>query len=668
MPLQLSISLLASSRPESLERCLDSLRPLLMQVPSELIIVFTGTDTAVHEIASRYTDQILPFEWCDDFSAARNVGLKIAKGEWFLYIDDDEWFEDISEIRDFFLSGEYHYFGSASYIQRNYMDWSGTSYINYRAFRMSRIVPDICFQNPIHEDLEPMSEPCRYFNAYVHHYGYVSNKYGSSELTKKTSRNIPMLLKDINEHPSNIKNYLQVIQEYIAVKDWESAEKYCQKAYSFCSGIGAYKPWIQANLASILFEKGDEKKAKHEISQMLKKEHPCELVRLVFYHILVKINAKQNNFKETIHFGLEFEHLLHHMEDNPELWEQQQYGTLNRQKIENPERLSSARICCIQAALEIDAVEKADYFLRLLPWGHEYQIQGYYPLFDEWKEKYSTLFSRLLENLPYNSPYLLLQKILRHEDNDSKKELLAEYTETSKNIYLQLQIIKEVFRTKSDFSIVANRMDLDTWKRCIGELLEQLSQTEADALKKIAEPLIDSHPLQSLWLLKLLLEKKLIQGQYPLYKLTTLLEEYCNTTIYFYEEQYHKNMFRDKNRHLLPKDYQFVFLASTSLEKIKKKEFPEAIRLLHSALSFRPDMTGVVNEVIRQMKNQVDDPAQDAVSEYHSLAIQLKTAIKSLINQGMYQEAVSVLPQLAALLPEDLELLRIRQNLLRRMT
>ena len=104
MNIQLSISLLASNRAASLERCLDSLRPLLMQVPSELIIVFTGTDEKVKEIASRYTDKVLPFTWCDNFSAARNVGLWAAKGEWFMYIDDDEWFEDVTEIRDFFLS------------------------------------------------------------------------------------------------------------------------------------------------------------------------------------------------------------------------------------------------------------------------------------------------------------------------------------------------------------------------------------------------------------------------------------------------------------------------------------------------------------------------------------------------------------------------------------
>ena len=60
MKLPLTISLLASSRIRSLERCLDSLKPLLQTVPAELIVVFTGTDDGVRQVAERYTDQIVP--------------------------------------------------------------------------------------------------------------------------------------------------------------------------------------------------------------------------------------------------------------------------------------------------------------------------------------------------------------------------------------------------------------------------------------------------------------------------------------------------------------------------------------------------------------------------------------------------------------------------------
>ena len=81
----LTISLLCSGRKNTTKKCLDSLKPIMEQVSSELIIVDTGCDEKTRELLSEYTDQVIPFTWCNDFAKARNVGLKAAKGEWFLY-------------------------------------------------------------------------------------------------------------------------------------------------------------------------------------------------------------------------------------------------------------------------------------------------------------------------------------------------------------------------------------------------------------------------------------------------------------------------------------------------------------------------------------------------------------------------------------------------------
>ena len=90
-----TISLLVSNRKDTIRKCLDSIRPLLEAVPSELIVVDTvgpkNSDGSL-EIAKEYTEKIVHFDWCNDFAAARNAGLKHAKGEWFLFIDDDECF------------------------------------------------------------------------------------------------------------------------------------------------------------------------------------------------------------------------------------------------------------------------------------------------------------------------------------------------------------------------------------------------------------------------------------------------------------------------------------------------------------------------------------------------------------------------------------------------
>ena len=75
MKIQLTISLLVSDRMETLGRCLASLKPLLRELDSELIVVYTGKDPDTLALAKRYTSHIIPFTWCNDFSKARNAGL-----------------------------------------------------------------------------------------------------------------------------------------------------------------------------------------------------------------------------------------------------------------------------------------------------------------------------------------------------------------------------------------------------------------------------------------------------------------------------------------------------------------------------------------------------------------------------------------------------------------
>lgn len=101
---------------------------------------------------------------------------------------------------------------------------------------------------------------------------------------------------------------------------------------------------------------------------------------------------------------------------------------------------------------------------------------------------------------------------------------------------------------------------------------------------------------------------------------------------------------------------------------MKKQELPEAVRLFRTALKYRPSMTGVIRDVIRQMAVKVENPGQNAGNEFFVLAEQMKETLRGMIADGQYTEALSVIMQLSSLLPEDLELLRIRQNVLSQLS
>lgn len=214
----LSISMLISGRDE-MEKSLNSLLYFKNAFPTEIILVDTGCNEKQRALAEQYADKIINFTWCNDFGAARNAGLKKAQGEWFMYLDDDEWFENPQEIISFFTTGEYRKYNSASYIVRNYMDPNGNNYIDSYPSRMVKLNSSIHFVGRIHEFLTPFCEPRKEFNDFVHHYGYVYKN--EQEHVKHVWRNIEPLLVIRKEYPGDPRWIMQLDQEYFSAYDYE---------------------------------------------------------------------------------------------------------------------------------------------------------------------------------------------------------------------------------------------------------------------------------------------------------------------------------------------------------------------------------------------------------------------------------------------------------------
>lgn len=227
----LSISILISGRKE-MRQCLESLSPFLKKLSCELILVDTGCNEEQLAIAREYTDIIVPFTWCKDFSAARNAGLKRARGEWFLYLDDDEWFEDPTEIVDFFLTGEYREYECARYYQRNYTSRLGEKkpYVDNVVLRMVKLTPETRFHGIIHEFLTPTCLPIKDFGTWVEHYGYIFEN--DADQYRHVERNASLLWKQLELEPDSLRWYTQLIQEYMGIKEYERVLELCGRAFA----------------------------------------------------------------------------------------------------------------------------------------------------------------------------------------------------------------------------------------------------------------------------------------------------------------------------------------------------------------------------------------------------------------------------------------------------
>lgn len=244
----LSISILMSGREETAEKCIDSLSRLRERVPCELILTDTGCSPQLRSRLEARADKMLTFEWCNDFAAARNAGLLAATGKWFMFMDDDEWFEDTSELEQFFLSGEYVSYDSAHYVVRNYADYEGKKWMDTSIARMVRRLPETRFRYPIHEILFPIPAPSKILHDYVHHYGYVLTDV--EEQKRKTERNLKLLTPALEKDPSCIHYWLQAAGEYAYWDRWEEAVNTAEQ------GILHYDPQREdnANFVQGLYE------------------------------------------------------------------------------------------------------------------------------------------------------------------------------------------------------------------------------------------------------------------------------------------------------------------------------------------------------------------------------------------------------------------------------
>ncbi len=688
MYIALTISLLASNRTASLERCLDSIKPLLVKIPCELIIVLTNTDADVKKIAENYTPQLIPFKWCNDFSAARNIGLKSAQGEWFLYIDDDEWFDDVDEICQFFLSGEYRHYNSAHYIQRNYQNWEGTKYSDFSAFRMIKRISASHFQGEIHEELTPRIAPCKYFQTFVHHYGYVTDSANSP----KAFRNIPMLLQSIERHPKQIKNYLQIAKEFGLEGNWKAAEKYCRIGLDICqkSKDSYSMGWLQAYLAYLTGKAPGKTPAIQEIINILNEESPSELVRLILYQQLIYLYFEAQESEQVVRYGWKFENLLDEMDSQAYLWKEQSYGEFCENYVKNPERLYGTRTACVASALELQEQKSAAYFLKRFPWDTEEILGRYYSDFEKWKTKYAAPYVQILFeilqdimisfNIPevsciYKYPdiqipiYLLLQKSLdslSKEINTDGLNLFIYCILHTDNAFLQQQLFKEGIRHQINVMPLAEKMDLDTWNICTAKAIKELSYDLNNQLCICEAELHEKYYLHSLCLKRRRLEQKLNKGFLRWPKLIETLEEYCLCTLDFYRGLYRKDLLCEERIGLLPCEIRFSMTALNALEKLKQEKMAEAVRLFGDGIHIYPDMTGVITEVFRQTARRMDNPMLHAGNEFLQLAEKMKETLKILMDANQTSQASEILAQLLPLMPEDLELIWTNQELIRR--
>ncbi|RRF96335.1 MAG: glycosyltransferase [Lachnospiraceae bacterium] len=367
----LSISMLCNGKHKTeTKKTLESLKTIISRIPSELIIVDTGCDDEMKEIIGKYADKVVPFKWCDDFAKARNAGLKQCSGEWFMFIDDDEWFENTDELVSFFTSGEYKKYYQASYIIRNYFDTAGKDYDDFWGARLCKLTDETHFTGIIHEYITPLIGECKMIHSFVHHYGYAyTNK---EEHLAKARRNIKPLLRMIKENPGDIHWRSQLAQEYIAVRDSSKLLDLCDKTLKMLDGID--NPEINRLRGDFYFGKVwadnelfDYDQTIEDFNVYRKDRRNNDICNASLYFSAVFAFFKKKDFKHAINYSHRYMELYLAWKDLPDLSEKlNSNGSLTTRDVFNSRKVAQLIAFLICSGIEIGEADDLHRYFKYL--------------------------------------------------------------------------------------------------------------------------------------------------------------------------------------------------------------------------------------------------------------------------------------------------------------
>jgi|GEM_PF-3469408 len=224
----LSIGMIVKNGEKYLRDCLVSVQPILAQLDAELIICDTGSEDSTMSISKEFTNNVYKTDWQEDFSKARQETLARANGTWYMYVDADEIFEDVTDIIEFFKSGVHENYGMASVILKNAtFGVDESNYPKKDTIRLYKLNANSRWVGNVYEYMENVTPPVKRLQSCVLHHGFFYEC--AEERQAKFEKNTQMLLKSRENDSNNARAILHLVYEHKADSRNKQALEYAKQ-------------------------------------------------------------------------------------------------------------------------------------------------------------------------------------------------------------------------------------------------------------------------------------------------------------------------------------------------------------------------------------------------------------------------------------------------------
>ena len=208
---RLSACLIVRDELASLGACLDSISALA----DEIVIVDTGSTDGTLAVVEQRATRFARVTWSDDFSAARNASLDLARGEWVLVIDADEQLvDDHAQVRQAIANP-----GALAYQLEVRNDLGNGAIGSAFITRLFRRLPELRYAGRVHEQLgagiaalmsaDPSWQVGRISGAALAHTGYLPAVVTARG---KGARNARLLELELDQTPDDYYLHYKLYQ------------------------------------------------------------------------------------------------------------------------------------------------------------------------------------------------------------------------------------------------------------------------------------------------------------------------------------------------------------------------------------------------------------------------------------------------------------------------
>lgn len=690
-----TISMLVSNRIDTVEKCFESFRPLLEQIPSEFIAVDTVGDEKSDgsiDVARKYADKIVHFEWCDDFAAARNAGLKEARGKWLIYLDDDEWFDDVGPLIDFFSKPElYENYDRVSMMEHSYTSTSQIEYVSSSFSRITVLTPEAKFVNPVHELLKGVVYRNEYNikETFVHHVGYIGKLND-----KKIDRNRKIMDAELEKHPNNLHLWLQQIAgvgsdadetldlsekaifelRKLELSDWNNQDwieifLYRMKSYArlkmwdkldenvdeflehvknpFFRGIAAIfelsrdlddigikktSDWIHIYFDAVkYYVDRDEKKISYFFSYDIDKANMYKLVIMYFNLCLKESDDSYSDIKKMIR-------------DIPwNIFSRKRSVVLasSLKYIINNEDTETLVLLCNSFITDGRIDEE---FLQLLD-QVDIGIES-----DMAQENFDQLIESI-DDVASDSLWVKQHARKKVSEDELERSLGDETTFA----YPNEDLVRICIRNGISPQKYVEKVSFEDVEKSVSAIVAK-EENHLDRIPLFAAKIenVWQSSVQRNYLLASLRKRYIFQGTMPLNKVLEESEKYCRNMIEYSKSIYLPELC-DSASVLLPKEIRFAILFEKALKLKKLGALKECLAYLQQSLDIFNEAEALIRRIIQEI--ELDQRKQAKVSdEMIKLGNQVKSQIVALISQGQNEVAVGLLKELKQITPEDPDL------------